>query len=86
MTGTVTYAAGIAGPPDGPGPARWFWAVTVRVEKIREGKHSRREFFFRTYRPGYTVGHRYTIEARRIGDHYEENESSPIKEEAYEAL
>jgi hypothetical protein len=86
VTGTVTYTTGLAGPRDGPGPARWYWGVAVRVEKIRVGKYSRREFFFWTYRKGYALGHRYTVEATRTGNRYEEDESSPIKEEAYEAL
>jgi hypothetical protein len=86
VTGTVVRTYSLAGPRDGPGPAIRSWGVTVRVEKVKAGKYSRREFFFRTYRAGYTDGHRYTIGATWTADHYEEDESSPIKEEACEVL
>jgi hypothetical protein len=35
---------------------------------------------------GYTVGHRYTIEVTRKEHEYDEDESSPIKEEACASL
>jgi hypothetical protein len=86
VTGTVTGIYELAGPRNGPGPPLRSWGVHVRIEKIKVGKYARGEFYFWTYRPGYTVDHRYTVKVRWTGTIYREDESSPIKEEAWEVL
>lgn len=80
LTGTVTAISQVYAKP----PSLRNWAVTVRVEKVKEGKYSQPEFTFTIHSParaGLTVGRRCTIEATWTGQGYVVNKTRPIKDE-----
>lgn len=78
LTGTVSAII----PINAPRPSLRNWAVTVRVEKVKEGKFSHPEFTFTVHSParaGLEIGHRCTIEATWTGQGYVVAETRPMK-------
>jgi hypothetical protein len=69
LTGTVTAISQV----HDKRPSLRNWAVTIRVEKVKEGKFSHPEFTFRVHSPamaGLEVGRRCAIEATWTGQGY----------------
>jgi gas vesicle protein len=69
LTGTVTAISQVYAQR----PSLRNWAVTIRVEKVKEGKFSHPEFTFTVHSPamaGLEVGRRCTIEATWTGQGY----------------
>jgi hypothetical protein len=69
QTGTVTAISQVYAPR----PSLRNWGVTIRVEKVKEGKFSHPEFTFTVHSPamaGLEVGRRCTIEATWTGQGY----------------
>jgi len=78
LTGTVTAIFPVHARP----PSRRNWAVTIRVEKVKEGEYSQPEFTINIHSParaGLAVGRRCTIEATWTGKEYVVDETRPIK-------
>src|SRR5262245_35747995 len=78
LTGTVTAISQVYAKP----PSRRNWAVTIRVEKVKEGKYSKPEFTFTIHSPaqaGLAVGGCCAIEATWTGQEYLVNKTLPIK-------
>ena len=78
LTGTVTAISQVYSKP----PSLRNWAVTVRVERVKEGEHSAPEFTFTVHSParaGLAVGRRCTIEATWTGQGYVVAETRRIK-------
>jgi hypothetical protein len=69
ITGTVTEIFQVRAKR----PSQRNWGVTVRVEKVNEGKYSQPEFTFTVHSPARSnleIGGRYTIEAKWTGQEY----------------
>jgi hypothetical protein len=69
LTGTVTAISQVYAKR----PSLRNWAVTIRVEKVKEGKFSQPEFTFTVHSPalaGLDVGGHCTIEATWTGQGY----------------
>jgi hypothetical protein len=69
LTGTVTAIYAVYAQR----PSLRNWAVTIRVEKVKEGDFSHPELTFTVHSPamaGLEVGGRYTIEATWTGQGY----------------
>ena len=65
-----------------PRPPKRYWAVTVRVERVKSGKFSEPEFTFTIHSParaGLAVGRRCTIEATWTGQGYVVAETRRMK-------
>jgi hypothetical protein len=78
LTGTITAIYPVRANP----PSKRNWAVTIRVEKVKEGEYSKPEFTFTIHSPALArlaVGGCCAIEATWTGQEYSVNKTLPIK-------